>query len=273
MTHARDPARPPLARRRLALQAICAVVWLAGCANAPMAELHFDAPLVLLGEVHDNAAQHALRLKALEAALAGGARPALVMEQFDRDRQPMIDALRAQRPPPDADALIAAAGTPGWHWPYYRPFVALALRYDLPLAAANVSRDEARKVMHEGLAATGFDPDVPRDILDAQTRSILHAHCGRVDTATAQRMALAQVARDQSMAAALQRYADRGAVLLAGNGHVRIDAGVPRWLTPANRARSEAIGLLEDDTPDDGRYDRVVRTPVQPRDDPCAGAR
>jgi hypothetical protein len=41
-------------------------------------------------------------------------------------------------------------------------------------------------------------------------------------------------------------------VLLAGNGHVRTDIGVPRWLDPATRQRSEAIGLLEagdNDTP------------------------
>ncbi len=273
MTDAPDPepVQPP--RRRFARLAVCAILALAGCANSPMPELKFDQPLVLLGEVHDNAAQHALRLQALERALAAGARPALAMEQFDRDRQPVIDALRAKQPPADADALIAAAGTPGWHWPYYRPFVALALRYDLPLVAANVSRDEARQVMREGLAATGFDADVPADIIDAQARSIQFSHCHELDPATARRMALAQVARDQSMAAAVQRYADRGAVLLAGNGHVRTDAGVPRWLTPANRARSEAIGLLEDDTPDEGRYDRVVRTAVQPREDPCAGKR
>jgi len=52
---------------------------LAACAHPPLAELHFERPVVLLGEVHDNAAQHALRLRAFEARLATCARPALVM--------------------------------------------------------------------------------------------------------------------------------------------------------------------------------------------------
>jgi uncharacterized iron-regulated protein len=246
---------------------------LVACGHAPTAELRFEQPLVLLGEVHDNAAQHALRLQAFERALAAGARPALLMEQFDRDQQGVIDALRAKQPPPDADALIAAAGGTGWHWPYYRPFVALALRDGLPIVAVNVSRDEARKVMRDGLSASGFDADVPADIIDAQARSIQASHCGGVDAQLARRMALAQVARDQSMARAMQSYADRGVVLLAGNGHVRIDAGVPRWLSPRNRARSEAIGLLEQDVPDEGRFDRVLHTVAQPRPDPCAGRR
>ena len=271
----RRPFRPHAARpfHVVAALAIVAVAALNGCASPPPPELGFDKPLVLLGEVHDNAAQHALRLRAFERWLATGARPALVMEQFDRDKQGVIDALRAKQPPPDADALIAAAGSPGWHWPYYRPFVALALRDDLPLVAANVSRDEARKVMREGLAASGFDPAVPADILDAQARDIAASHCGKVDAALARRMALAQVARDQSMARAIQAHADRGVLLLAGNGHVRTDAGVPRWLSPADRARSEAIGLLEEGVPDDGRFDLVVRTAAQPRPDPCAGQR
>lgn len=267
------PAQPPATARPAWLATVAIAAATAGCAAAPPAELVLHQPLVLLGEVHDNAAQHTLRLHAIEAKLARGARPALVMEQFDHEHQGTIDALRARLPPPDADALIAAAGGPGWSWPLYRPFVDLALRHDLPLVAAGVSRDEARKVMRDGLAASGFDPEVPPDIVAAQARSIQGSHCNALDDATAHRMTLAQVARDQQMARALHANAARGAVLLAGNGHVRVDAGVPRWLKPDERARSEAIGLLEQGTADDGHYDRVVHTPAQPRPDPCAPRR
>jgi len=254
---------------------LLASVFLAACAHRPAGdELRFERPIVLLGEVHDNAAQHGLRLRAFEAWLAGGARPALVMEQFDRARQDTIAALRARDPAPDADALIAAAGGPGWDWSFYRPFIALALRHELPLIAANVSRDESRAVMRDGLAASGFDANVPPEVLEAQAADIEASHCGVLDPPAARRMALAQVARDQAMARAMEAFAARGVLLLAGNGHVRIDAGVPRWLAPATRARSEAIGLLEGGDPaDDGRFDRVVRTEAQPREDPCAGMR
>jgi len=196
-----------------------------------------------------------------------------VMEQFDRERQGVIDRLRAQTPPPDADALISAAGADGWHWPFYRPFVALALQHDLPIVAANVSRDESRRVMREGLAASGFSASVPPHVLQALADDIEDSHCGMLDKAAARRMALAQVARDQAMAAAVERHAPRGVVLLAGNGHVRTDAGVPRWLTPATRARSEAIGLLESDHPGHRQFDRVLITATQERPDPCAAMR
>ena len=242
-------------------------VLLAACAAPANAPLQLRQPVVLLGEVHDNAAQHALRLEAFKSLLDGGARPALAMEQLDRDKQPALDALLAG-PSPGADAVIAAAGGPSWNWAFYRPFIALALQHRLPIVAANVPRAEARRVMQEGLAATGFDATVPEPVLRAHRADIEASHCGMLDAATAGRMALAQVARDQFMARVLQQHAARGVVLLAGNGHVRTDVGAPLWLGPAVRQRSEAIGVLEQG---DGStaFDRRVFTAAQERPDPC----
>ena len=252
------------------LAALLAAAVLAGCHTAatPPLTLTLRQPVVLLGEVHDNAAQHALRLAAFEALLARGARPVLAMEQFDRDKQPVIDGLLAQTPRPDAEALIAAAGGAGWHWPHYQPFVSAALARGLPIVAANVGRDEARRVMRDGLAAGLFIADVPAALLTQQAALIEASHCGMLDAATAGRMALAQVARDQFMARVLQAHASRGVVLLAGNGHVRTDIGAPRWLPPDVRARSEAIGMLEEGDALKA-FDSTVYTRAQTRPDPC----
>ena len=117
---------------------------LSACAQAPKLELR--APVVLLGEVHDNAAQHRLRLEAFKALLATGARPALLMEQFDRSQQTIIDSQRQGT----ADSLINAAKTgSGWQWDFYRPFIALALAHGLPIIAANVSREIGRASCRE----------------------------------------------------------------------------------------------------------------------------
>src|SRR5689334_15596686 len=63
-------------------------------------------PVVLLGEVHDHAGQHALRVRALRHWIEqGGARPALLMEQVDRERQADLDRARAL-PGADADTVI-----------------------------------------------------------------------------------------------------------------------------------------------------------------------
>lgn len=244
-------------------------------AQQRLADAMQSRPIVLLGEVHDNAEQHALRAQGLRELLASGARPALLMEQFDREHQADIDKAMAQ-PGATADDVIKAAGAQvaGWDWPLYRPFIDLALEYRLPLVAANVSRADARRVSQEGLAATGFDATVPAGITSYQTQTILASHCGMLNEAQARRMATAQVARDQFMARKLNEYAARGAVLLAGNGHVRNDVGVPTWLSPAVRQRSVGIGLLESGEPGAEAYDRVITTAAPAaRSDPCEGMR
>lgn len=58
--------------------------------------------MVILGEVHDNGIQHALRAAALRKLVEGGARLAIAFEQFDRGMQGAIDAARKERPR-DAD--------------------------------------------------------------------------------------------------------------------------------------------------------------------------
>ncbi|MEY2655638.1 MAG: hypothetical protein RLZZ524_2666 [Pseudomonadota bacterium] len=241
----------------------------------------------LLGEVHDNAAQHALRLQALDELLARGERPSLLMEQLDRERQPEIDRLLAEArtagSPAQAAERIAALDGPmsGWDWTFYRPYIERAVRHGLPLVAVNVSREAARRVIREGLAAQGFDAAVPEPLLAAQAGLIEASHCGMVDATLARRMAAAQIARDQAMARALQQAAgpaqDGAVVLLAGNGHVRRDLGVPRWLDPTLARRAVVVGLLEQDGEDPpghagiAPYDLRLSTPRQPREDPCAG--
>ncbi|HKX43138.1 MAG TPA: ChaN family lipoprotein [Burkholderiaceae bacterium] len=269
---------------------------LVGCAQAPpapngvastvqaadperLAAVLRSRPIVLLGEVHDNATQHALRAQALRALLRSGARPALLMEQFDRERQAELDRALAQ-PGASADSVIAGAtggGTSGasgagWTWSLYRPYIALAIEYRLTIVAANVSRADTRAIVRDGLAAHGFDANVPVDIEEIQARTIADSHCGLLDAADARRLVAAQVARDQFMARTIEALAPRGVVLLAGNGHVRSDAGVPRWLSAGSRARSVAIGLLEQDEPA-AVYDVVMTTPGQARPDPCEALR
>src|SRR3569833_1733582 len=74
--------------------------------------------VVLLGEVHDNAAQHALRAAALRKLIVEGARPAIAFEQNDHERQ--TDNKRAHRErPADPDYLIAQSkGSDDWQWQY-----------------------------------------------------------------------------------------------------------------------------------------------------------
>ncbi|MFM1990689.1 MAG: hypothetical protein RJA99_3646 [Pseudomonadota bacterium] len=244
-----------------------------------LADAMRGAPVVLLGEIHDNAAQHALRADALARLVAGGARPALAFEQLDRDDQAEIDRLRRERPG-DVDALAALVARRGWDAPLYRPYLAIALANDLPVIGANLSRGDASRVVREGFAAAfdaptraalGLDA-LPAPLLAAHAREIDAGHCGLLPAAMLEPMARAQIARDAALARAIESMAGRGVVLITGNGHARRDLGVPNWLSPALRARTVSIGLVEpaarDALPHDA-FDRVVSTEPQSRQDPC----
>jgi len=236
--------------------------------------------LALLGEVHDNPEHHRLRAAALQQACDGGWRPAIVMEQFDLDRQSDIDRARGERPD-DASYLIGqAAGASGWRWSDYQPFVALALRYRLPLLAGNLPRSTASRLARDDYSAV-LGPERVRtwqlaEAPDAswqaaQEHEIDLGHCGALPPRLWPALARGQFARDAAMAHLLSQHSARGAVLLAGNGHVRRDLGVPRWLQRQGTPATLVVGFLERGTPpqEAGVYDTVVVTARAERGDPC----
>lgn len=260
----------------------------AGCASTgpsadALSQRFPSKTYVLLGEVHDNAAGQRQRLQALTQAVEAGWRPAIAMEQFDRERQGDIDRARRERPR-DADYVIAQATGPksGWNWALYQPVVSLALQYDLPLLAANLSRADAAKIVRGGLgqvfapqqqAELKLDKPLPADLVALQTATLDAGHCGNFPKAMLPGMLDAQAARDAVMAQIMKAHGDRGVVLIAGNGHVRRDIGVPRWLDRADRddVRMLSVGYAESEV-NDKAFDVLVRVPAVDRRDPCTDA-
>ncbi len=252
---------------------------------AALAQAMAQRPVVLLGEVHDNAAQHVTRIAALRRLLESGARPAIAFEQFDRERQADIDRARRETPPPGrtlAEHVVEQARPArGWNWALYRPFVELALDHDLPIVAANLSRADAVRVATQGFGAA-FDEAtrvraaldaLPPAMLAAHERAVDAGHCHRLPAEALPGMARAQIARDLALAEAIRPHFARGVVLLTGNGHARTDIGVPFFLDEAERGRVVAIGLLEREPAAAewaARFDVAFVTPVQEREDPCA---
>jgi hypothetical protein len=89
--------------------ALATAVLAAGCASSgkPAAcrpgLLEAGNPQVLLlGEVHDNAQGHKLRYELLRQRVEAGWRPAIVMEQFDRENQDLLDKAQKAASTPSA---------------------------------------------------------------------------------------------------------------------------------------------------------------------------
>lgn len=238
-----------------------------------------ESNLVLLGETHDNLEHHRLQRELLGHVIAAGRRPALVMEQLDREFQPALDAERT-RAGRTAESVLDAGrfNRRGWQLHGYQPLVELALQYELPLVAANVSRNDARAIVRDP-ASAGLPP-VDRQVEDALAGDIERSHCGqKPEPALLTGMVTAQRARDAAMAQALQKQAARGAVLIAGGGHVRADRGAPLYLAErplviafleVDTSRRSVKSYLDNEFATARSFDYVWFTERAARPDPCA---
>jgi uncharacterized iron-regulated protein len=198
------------------------------------------ARLLLLGERHGNPEHHRLQGRLLEAAGGDGRPVALVAEQLDFAAQPAIDACR--RDCADFGAELGARvdwERSGWP-PYarYVPVYAAAARVGAGVYAGNPGAARVRALARGAAAepAEGWLARADRP-LPARGRARLVAdlvagHCGQLAPAHAEPLVRAQRVRDAALAATLERVRppDGVAVLVAGNGHVRRDYGVPRLL-------------------------------------------
>ncbi len=241
------------------------------------------ADFVLLGEYHDNARDHRARGSLIQ--VAGTRHPGIVFEQFARTSAPI--------PLPAAgDSLETwldqhGFDRKGWQWPMHRPVVEAAVANRSAIWGSGLARDTLRIVVRGGRTAApapllAIMNQVPLD--SAAQAAIDHElfvdHCGKLPASMMPGMRAAQEVRDASMTAALLAAGANGpAWLIAGNGHVRSDMGVPRLLrTVAPKKSVLAVGFLERDSTgalpeavERQRYQLVVVTPPAPREDPCAG--
>ena len=237
-----------------------------------------NAPLWMMGEVHDNAQGHFYRLKDLEAKLGGQWRPALLMEQFNVEQQPALT--KAWQNCESSQCVIdTAGGIKGWNWGMYKPLIDLALKYELPLVAANLSGQQVKDVMKSGFSAVfdgqtikayKLDQPLPQPWLDNQRKMLAQSHCNALPADAIDPMVRAQAARDVMFAKLMQEYAVGGAVLIAGNGHVRRDLGVYQWLPEDLASRVKIAGYVEPAGADTFIYDIMRVVNEHKRADPCA---
>ena len=243
------------------------------------------ADFVLLGEKHDDPLHHRLQAEAVLALLAKGRKPAVAFEMLDVGKQATVDTSRAAGA--DATALAHAVDWEHSGWPpfdLYKPVFDAALAGALPIVAANLPRADVRKLAHGGadaaeLARLGVDQPLREPLAGSLRRELRDSHCGQLPEEMIEPMVLAQRARDVEMATMMVAAGQgRGAVLVAGAGHVRTDRGVPMEL--ARRApgakivsvafEEVAASASEVSAYRDEPYDFLWFTPTFDRGDPCA---
>lgn len=239
-----------------------------------LAERLRSRDVVLLGELHDNPSHHAIRGRLI--ARIAGPQTTVVAEHLP------VGAKLAPGGSLLNDLEAAGFHAEGWGWPLHEPLFSGVRQAGAPLVGGNLPRGFSRQLMQQGEGAlddpmadaysrSPLSPDAARRLDD----DLVSGHCGKLPTKYLAPMHLVQRATDVSMARAL--LAHRPSLLVAGNGHVRKDYGVPQVLGAlAPSLKISAVGFYEKDSDAPellqslaSRYDYLWLTDGAERTDPC----
>lgn len=223
----------------------------------------------LLGEIHDNPAHHAVRARLVDALGRSGLKPVVAFEQFDAVHDPLLQrSFLEGTPTAESVARAVQFDREAWNWDFYRPIVEAALRHGMPLRAANLSRTETMRIAKEAPSSPPLAAWTPEK-QEALEKLIVDGHCNALPARAVPGMVAAQRARDAKLAQALLDAPADGAILIAGNGHVRNDLGVPLYLD----APSLSVGFVEAPEQWELPFDYAWFTARTERPDPCEAFR
>ena len=195
-------------------------------------------PVILLGERHDSAADHAWQLDSIRRLYAANHTLVLGFEMFPRTAQPALDDWVAGR-------LTEAAFLANTDWahvwgfppPLYMPIFRFARDNHIPMVALNVSHRLVHRTAQQGFAAIppaereGIGtPAPPSAAYRADLADAMSGHGGPSMTPDRlQHFIEAQSVWDRAMAEAIAAQ-HRQVVAIMGAGHLEHRYGIPHQL-------------------------------------------
>ena len=209
-----------------------------------------DARYILVGETHDNTEQHRVEATIIDH-LSGLHRSTSVSFEMIDDRQGRFLQGRKYSSSGELIDLLKQVDS-GWNYEvYYSNLFDSVIRAGFRILPANVDRAHLLDMMNKHAAPV---PAAQKDLisrtplsqknLDVMQQDLLDSHCGVLRPAQVQPMIRGQRIRDATMALSLLRSGAQYKVLIAGDGHVRKDLGVPRYIHSSNTPLI-SIGVLE----------------------------
>lgn len=204
--------------------------------------------VVLLGEEHDRAQDHAWQLAVIKRLYAAEPQLVLGFEMFPRSDQPVLDAWVSGQLS-DADFLAKSDWKHVWGFDpaLYMPIFAFARDHRIPMLALNVSSRTIHLVSKLGFAGVAAadregvsTPAPPTPAYKRELSDIMAEHAGpKMSPDRLAHFIDAQLTWDRAMAEAIasQRARDPGrkVVAIMGIGHLEDRNGVPHQL--------DALGL------------------------------
>jgi uncharacterized iron-regulated protein len=251
--------------------ALITAALLAACAHDPIGpvqsrvDMLLPADVILLGEQHDATAHQHIQRALVDDLGARGQLAALVLEMAEHGTS------TADLPRNATAQQVQTAlrwNTAGWPWTRYERVVMAAVRQGIPVLGANLPRTAMRQSMSD----TALDGHLTTSALEGQRTAIRLGHCDLLPADRVMPMVRVQLARDASMARAVEQAVQPGktVLLVAGGGHVLRDRGVPTHLPASLRVRTVLAVAGMPDADAALASDMVWQTPALKPRDHCA---
>ncbi|MEL6939822.1 MAG: ChaN family lipoprotein [Cyanobacteria bacterium J06598_1] len=200
-----------------------------------------SAQVIYLGETHNSEGDHLAQLEIIEAIATQGPL-AIGLEMFQRPFQPVLDRYLAGTIT-EAELIEQSEYETRWgyDWELYAPIIRYAKDNQIPLIALNTPTEITRQVAGEGLASLSGDALTyipPVDEIDTTDQAykdsvaaVFNAHGGAGHSLSFDNFFAAQVLWDETMAEAvvkqLEADPERQVIVLAGEGHIAFNYGIP----------------------------------------------
>lgn len=217
------------------------------------------ADVVYLGETHDQLADHEAQLTLIQSLhhelTAGKHRSlAIAMEMFQRPFQPFLDQYIAG----DISEAELRSQTEyeqrwGYPWAYYAPILQFAQVHQIPLLALTAPSEVTNTIILKGFSGLSdaeqqwipplseFDLNVP-DYRELLYRFYKEVHQNHGNSEDFDLFFLIQTLWDETMATVtaqfMQTHPHTQVIVLAGQGHIVYDFGIPQRVERRSQARS-----------------------------------
>ena len=206
-----------------------------------------DADIILLGEIHDNLFQH--RARADLISRMQNKEFAIVSEHLVSGSEITYSGRLLE------DLETIGFNKKAWSWPVHEVLYKKFEEFNLPVFGGDLSKKDINNI-YKGRGLSQSDtltPILKRSALDNQSKDkllndLVLGHCGVVEEDFLSFMFKVQRLRDASLAYIASKVAP--AIVIAGNGHVRRDYGIPQILKKMNpNSNIISIAFLEIDKP------------------------
>ncbi len=231
-----------------------------------------NADYILLGELHDNPNHHQARSRLIE--IIRNKKYSVVVEYLQAGQR--IEFTGSTLESLERSGYSSKA----WPWKLYQPLFEAIRLSGFSLYGSNLDRSISRAIFSGGPMPVMMESDYRRSTLSPSAKNslekdLIDGHCGKLPAHYLEPMFQVQRLTDISMAQVMIRHTP--AILLAGNGHVRLDYGVPQVLKALQPSKSQvSVGFIEEERRDANAmaklaklYDYVWITPGIERADPC----